>query len=283
MTVAFGRASLTPRAAQPKPSRSSARSEVAAGARNGANRGPASLFTTTVLSSTISPTERAAQAKPIVEALACSSSPPSPRPRGARVLGGQALAATGHAVGVGVAAHRLDQVAEGLNLGVAVIGNVPRRSRRYRRALKNGSNAEVTIRRRRGAGFFEMLGRPGHRLDDDDLHRLLGQRGVGGRPRGVVAEVEIVPVGEVQVDRIRLHHADPARLGERDEARDSARIDPRRGDEDERRLGAREDARGLVDARRIGEALAAHLPARRRGDGHRRRGCAASTSRGSVR
>ena len=162
-----------------------------------------------------------------------------------------------------MAAHRLDQERQGhrrrgRDRHVARIAA-------HRIAREEGIDAQVNDRRA-GCGLLQMRV-PGHVGLDDHDRVGLGQRGVRGAG-GVVAEVEIVPVGEVQVDRIRLHHADPARLGERDEAVDSARIDPRRRGEDDGVLGARQDARGLVDARRIGEALAAHLPARRRGDGH---------------
>ena len=75
--------------------------------------------------------------------------------------------------------------------------------------------------------------------------------------------MQIVPVREVHVDRIRLDDGDPARLGQLDEAGDGAGIDAGRRDEDQRGLGTREDAGGLVDPHGIREALASRLAPRR--------------------
>ena len=72
-----------------------------------------------------------------------------------------------------------------------------------------------------------------------------------------------MPVREVEVDRIRLDDAETAGLGKLDEAADRARVEAGGGDEDERLLGAGQDAGGLVDLRGIGKPVGARETARR--------------------
>jgi len=97
-------------------------------------------------------------------------------------------------------------------------------------------------------------------LDNQDRVGLI-ERGIRG-PGLIVAEMQVVSVRDVHVDRIRLHHADPARLRDLDQAGHGTRVDARGRGEDDRVLGAREDAGGLVDPRGIREALAARLASR---------------------
>jgi len=68
-----------------------------------------------------------------------------------------------------------------------------------------------------------------------------------------------VAVREVEIDGVRLDHADPTRLGQLHQAGDGAGVEPGGGHQDERTLGAGQDARGLVDPGGVGEALDARL------------------------
>jgi len=174
------------------------------------------------------------------------------------VLGSQALAATGDGGPSGVAPHGFRQKRQ-------------RRRRRGRDRHVAGIAAHRIAREERvdtevndGRACGRLLERrvPGHVGLDDQDGVGLGERGVR-RARLVVAQMEVVGVGKVRIDRIRLDHPDPARLRQLDQAGERAGIETRRRDQDHRGFGTGQDARRLVDSRGIGEPHAAELTPRR--------------------